>query len=197
MGVRPGARLAKIAGRTHTSHWRSPLISFVIRRFRNELSLPALTLGDTCSISTSRLWTESEPRSFTVICPQFSYSLEDSSRRVEAWRQFASWRRPASFFWFINLRWSAVDLDAPLRWIWQGDGPICSERWHRRGLQVLQNSRLVEIVDEQELAATPRGTRGVLVTDFYNGVWLLLRYDTGALAEGLRDGSAALWHASV
>lgn len=47
MGVRPRARPAKIAGRTHTSHWRSPLISFVIRRFRNTLSSPASTLGDT------------------------------------------------------------------------------------------------------------------------------------------------------
>lgn len=70
-----------------------------------------------------------------------------------------------------------------------GDGAICLERRHRRGLQVLQNSRLVEIVDEQELAATPRATREVLVTPFYNRAWPLLRYDSGALAEVLREGT--------
>lgn len=188
MGVRPGARLVKIAGRTYTSDWRRPVISFVSTPLRNTYALPAPYLDDAL-IDT---YIETLARLRAEVPYGYPSSMEMLSRRLlETGRRLSS----------VRVVWTSSEtlLDSqrdlihrafgfqPFDGYGGGDGPIAMECWAHRGLHVFQHSRLVEVVDDQGRSVPPGGTGRVLVTQFFNRAWPFVRYDTGDLAEVLPD----------
>lgn len=184
IGVRPGDRMVKIAGRPYTSDWRRPFIQFVNTRLRNIRSLPAPYLSDSLLDSYIRALEKMRP----PVLYGYPSAMELLSRRMlERDRRLPSVRVVWTSSESLLDHQRALIREAfgcePFDGYGGGDAPLAMECRAHQGLHVFQHARFIEVVDERGLAVPAGGTGRVLVTLFFNRAWPYVRYDTGDLAE--------------
>ncbi|WP_013627959.1 phenylacetate--CoA ligase family protein [Rubinisphaera brasiliensis] len=188
-GIAPGDRIVRMGGIRFTKPTRrSSLISTYFKHAENTYGMPCPAVSDALLDEYIRKISQIRAR---VLWGYPSAIALLAARLLETQQQLPSVEK----LWVSSevltegqretMR-RAFNTD-PFDMYGGGDTHVAGECGAHQGKHIVQNSRLVEIVNEQHQQVTPGESGHVLVTPFLNYDWPYIRYNMGDVAELLPE----------